>query len=232
MRIENIHFIKVFDKIWIIIKHMNKIKQRYTSQDMIYNFRIYSRFMQMGLDDGWGKRDKTENFEIMMQIADYTGIPIQDTTILDVGCGTADLSEFLYRKNIKEYVGIDIFTPAIEKAREKYPNINLIDDDFLIHHFRRKFDYVFCSGALSTNLDTDNYQLITKWIPKMWKLSKYGVVFNFLLENPVTADFLFLYNPEKIVSICESLTPAATVHTITTDAGSGDGMQEMHVFLY
>lgn len=91
---------------------------------------------------------------------------------------------------------------------------------------------MFCSGALSTNLDTNNYDIVKQWIPKMWSLAHFGVAFNFLLEHESRPDFLFLYNPSKIVKICERLKPKPSVETLLTDAGSGDGMQEMHVFLY
>lgn len=88
---------------------MGKQSNGYTSLDIIHNFRIYSRFLQMGLDDGWSRRDKLENFELLMKISELSNKPLKNATILDIGCGTGDLCQYIYSQHIKEYVGIDIF---------------------------------------------------------------------------------------------------------------------------
>lgn len=204
----------------------------YSPQDQITNHRIYSGFLQLGIEDGWGRHDKLENFHLMMKISEFTKTPLNDSTILDVGCGTGDLVATLSEKRIKDYVGIDIFQPAVEKARQKYPQYKFIMDDFLKHTFRRKFDFVMCSGAMTTRLDTDNYDIITSWIPKMWQLAKRGVVFNFLIANNSESSDLFFYDPNRVLEICRAYIPEARIETLTTSAGMGNSFHEMHVYLY
>lgn len=204
----------------------------YSSTDLINNHRIYSDYLQLGIDDGWGKLDKLENFDLLMKIADFADTPIQGATILDAGCGTGDLVLYLSNKQIKKYTGIDVFEPAIEKAREKFPRQTFIADDFLKHTFREKFDFVFCSGALTTPLDTNNYAILASWIPKMWQLSRKGVVFNFLIDNGQKTTDLFLYNTDRVLALCKTQVPEANIKTITTSAGMGSMFQEMHVYLY
>ena len=205
---------------------------KYSSQDIINNHRIYTKFMQLGIDDGWEKRDKRENFELLLDIIQLSKSPIKNASVLDVGCGTGDLAQFLKDKQMKEYVGIDLFEPALEKARKKFPDKKFINGDFLHYNFKRRFDFVFCSGALTTKLESDNYEIINSWIPKMWNLATKGVAFNFLIERDLTDDYLFLYNPEKVIEICKKTVSDATITTIITDAGSDDSLQEMHVYLY
>lgn len=205
---------------------------KYTPQDLINNQRIYSGFFQLGIDDGWSSSDKKGNFTVMIQISDLTNTPIKNATILDVGCGTGDLVGFLLDKGIKKYSGIDIFAPAIEKARQKYPQYRFIAGDFLKQTFQQKFDFVFCSGALTTKLDTDNYEILTSWIPKMWSFAQKGVGFNFLIENGADSGDLFFYDPNRVFKICRKQIPQAKIESITTSAGMGNDFQELHVFLY
>lgn len=205
---------------------------KYSVQDTINNHRIYTKFMQLGIDDGWEKRDKRENFELLLDITHLSHYPIENASILDVGCGTGDLVQFLKDKHIKKYVGIDIFEPALEKARKKFPDQKFINGDFLQYKFKRKFDFVFCSGALTTKLESDNYQILKSWIPKMWSLAKKGAVFNFLIENEISDNYLFLYQPQKVIKTCKETVPDAIITTIITDAGSDNSLQEMHIYLY
>lgn len=203
----------------------------YSQTDLIINHRIYSDYLQLGIDDGWSSNDKQDNFKLMMEITKYTNTPITKATILDVGCGTGDFVAYLSNKKIKEYVGIDIFGPAIEKARQKFPQHTFIYDDFLKYNFRKKFDFVFCSGALTTNLETDNYEMLESWIWKMWRLAQKGVVFNFLTADDQKSGDLFFYEPARVIEICKKQAPQAKIETITTSAGMGNIFQELHVFL-
>jgi SAM-dependent methyltransferase len=211
---------------------MSKNSTVYSSEDLIKNHRIYSGFMRMGLYDGWSRKDKTENFEILTRIESFSSTPIRGSSMLDVGCGTADLYRYVSDMEIKSYTGIDVFTPAIEKAGETYSGAEFIADDFLSHKFTHTFDFVFCSGAMTTRLITDNYKIMQAWIPKMWKLSEKGTAFNFLLEGTAQCSYLYQYNPDKVLSFCQKLKPQARIHTLITDAGCGDGTEEMHIFLY
>lgn len=205
----------------------------YSPEDIHINNGIYDAFLNASLDDGWNYKDKIENFEYLVKIENYTGYPLKDSTILDVGCGTGDLWDFLQKYEFKNYTGIDIFHPALSKAKRKYPSGHFLLGDFLFHSFDSEFDYVFSSGAMTTNLESDNYRIIREWIPKMWSLAKKGVAFNFLMEQFEGHNFgnLYLYNADKVLEIIKEELPEAKIHTIITPAGAGDTLDEMHVYL-
>lgn len=206
----------------------------YTITDKLINNQIYRSFLESHLDDGWTRNDKFENFEYLIKITEFAKKSPSGASCLDVGCGTGDLSYFLQKYSIGKYTGIDIFEPGVKKAREKYPDQTFVMDDFLEYKFNNKFDFVFCSGALTTNLASDNYPIMEEWIKKMWELKKVGVAFNFLLEQFEGHNFgnLFLYDWKKVIRVCKNLTPKPRIHTIITPAGAGDTLDEMHVYLY
>lgn len=206
---------------------------RYTPEDIRKNNSVYRVFMNLGCEDGWEYQDKLENFKILSRIAEYTHHPLSHSTVLDVGCGTGDLYGYLEKKRLKKYVGVDIFDEAVEKARLKYPSGHFEVGDFLELDLER-FDYVFCSGALTTHLMSDNYRILESWISKMWSLANAGVAFNLLLQDywgQSDKTSLFFYDRYKVLELCSAL-PNVQVQTVITDAGSADELREMHVFLY
>ncbi len=206
---------------------------KYSPEDITKNNKIYKAFLSLGLDDGWGSKDKQENFKLMMQICDYTNTQIKDASVLDVGCGTGDMIAFLQKQDIGQYIGIDLFEKAIQKAQKRFPDERFILSDFLSADLP-KVDFVLCSGALTSSLDSDNYDILKAWVIKMWDLAKKGVVFNLLLENyPGEKTLnLFLYDRQRVLEIVLTALPDAEVKTVITDAGSGDESREMHLFLY
>lgn len=63
-----------------------------------------------------------ESFNDIQLLCDHkTGL--QNTRLVEIGCATGDLYRYITRyHNELAYVGIDISTPAVERARAKYPD--------------------------------------------------------------------------------------------------------------
>lgn len=212
---------------------MKKQLVSYSVQDIKKNNSLYKTFLELSVDDGWSYDDKIENFQIMTNIAEYTNTPLSNHTLLDVGCGTGDLYEYLLQYENVLYTGIDIFEQGVKKAQTKFPEGEFLEQDFLKLE-DKSFDFVFSSGALTTKLHTDNNEVLFSWVKKMWEVARIGVVFNVLLER-YKGDYsynLFVYNRQKVLELTAQAASKAKMKVITTDAGSGDGTEEMHVFLY
>lgn len=212
---------------------MKNTQTIYSLNDVKKNNSLYKTFLELSIDDGWSYEDKIENFELMTKITEYTNTPLDHHSVLDVGCGTGDLYEYLLQFDSVDYTGIDIFEEGINKARQKFPSGKFINADFLTME-ESKYDFVFSSGAMTTKLHTDNYQILSEWIKKMWAMARYGVVFNLLLER-YDGDYsynLFVYNRQRVLELTAKAASKAKMKVITTDAGSGDKTEELHVFLY
>ncbi|UII26865.1 class I SAM-dependent methyltransferase [Fulvivirga maritima] len=67
--------------------------------------------------------------------------------ILDVGCGTGELTYEISRlgANVK---GIDLSEDMVKRAKEKYPNVPFSTKDAAHFHFKHPFDAIFSNAAL------------------------------------------------------------------------------------
>ena len=155
---------------------------------------------------GWGSiSSQNKRFEILTQIGD-----LNDKSILDVGCGLGALLEYL-NKNYPSfnYCGSDVNLKMIKGASDRHPNSEFIKTDIVSQSTelrKRKFDYVFLSGAL--NLSEDNHlEYIQKIMSSMYAMSISGVALNFL---SIFSDYFspgeYYANPETILKIAFSLT--------------------------
>lgn len=166
------------------------------------NNQVYDSYYSDGIIDGWEDKDKRFNFYHLFQIAPT----FEKQSILDVGCGTGDMVKYL-PKNCK-YLGIDIYRPALKIAKKQFPN-RVFKFGNILTFKSRPVDYVLCSGALSINLNGENYNFLEKALDKMWNLCKKGVSFNVLTNERFRnsrKSHLFLYNAIKVTRICNQYT--------------------------
>ncbi|MCF7834180.1 MAG: class I SAM-dependent methyltransferase [Candidatus Pacebacteria bacterium] len=160
---------------------------------------------------GWASED-TENarFEIFSKVGD-----LNNHSVLDVGCGFGDFYSFLKSKRIDcKYTGIDINPEMIKTAETKYPSAQFQVIDFGDNDFTEKFDYIFCSGALSFMVpDYKNFYFAK--VKKMFELSKKGVAFNMLTEknNIKTEDekLYATYSTQEVLDFCKELTEKVSI---------------------
>lgn len=205
----------------------------YSQLDEQVNTEFYQYFLDNNEDDGWDDNDKYGNFHKLVKVADHAEASLDGASVLDVGCGTGDMASFLQKFGISPYTGIDIFKPSIDKARNKHQDQTFIAADFLTYNFKQKFDFVFSSGALSTRLRSDNYKMIEHMIQKMWRLSKKGIAFNFLIEQfpGEYDDYLYFYKPPRVESICRKIAPKARLIGRLSRAGEKKEFVQEHIYL-
>lgn len=151
---------------------------------------------------GWNSQhDQEARFEILLKLIPLTRVNPQKATMLDVGCGFADLYACLKEKypGIK-YTGIDINPKALEIARSRHPDAKFILGNILDTPLS-PFDIVCCSGLFATRLN-DNEAFIRSMILQMGELSKKGFGFNFLQKTPPPSD-LAEYDKLAIRRFCK-----------------------------
>ena len=73
--------------------------------------------------------------------------PQKNETILDIGCGTGDLTKKIAERSEK-VIGIDNSGEMIQAAQKKYPEISFIHADAKDFHLDNKFDAIFSNAVL------------------------------------------------------------------------------------
>lgn len=176
-----------------------KDKQKYIN-------RYEERYERYGYDPktlGWTKGRQKLRYHILTSIG-----PLQGKSVLDLGCGFADLYDYLREKGWNgEYTGFDIVPKLIEVARQRHPDLSLRLLDILSEPVEQKFDYTFASGVFNAKISQNNEEYIFAMLKRMLEITNIGVAADFLSTY---VDFqhegAFHASPEHIFAIARSLT--------------------------
>lgn len=126
---------------------------------------------------GWGSRESQElRFEALSKI-----IHFQNASVLDFGCGTADLCKYLRNKTLwtGDYYGIDVVEELIEAAQAKLEKVNMpgawrrmsnprdygvtqrVWNHDISEPLKDKYDYCLLSGTLNDRVFAEDDWIIT-----------------------------------------------------------------------
>jgi SAM-dependent methyltransferase len=137
---------------------------------------------------------------------------LNNSSILDVGCGFGDFNKFLATNKIKNssYLGIDISEEFITEAKKQYnkDNINFIKGDFLTTEINTKIDFSIASGTFNYKIEGINcYDYLYENMKKMFESSNKAIAIDFLTDR---VDYFhehnFNYNPISILEMAYSLS--------------------------
>ncbi|MDO8510055.1 MAG: class I SAM-dependent methyltransferase [bacterium] len=145
----------------------------------------------------WGsKLNQVKRFEVLAAVGDLRG-----KSILDAGCGTGDLYQFLSDAKVPvNYTGIDIVPDFIRIARERFPNVRfLLKDTF---EENSGYDYVVASGTMSFKVH-DNDRFYFEMIRYLYGLAKTAFAFNMLdRATHVDNETFAAYDPRQVADFC------------------------------
>ncbi len=116
-------------------------------------------------------------FQVLVDNVELSG-----ASLLDVGCGLADLWGFLKSRKIPaDYTGVDITEGILALARAQHPDARLECVDIFARdpYGSKRFDVAFCSGIFNLELG-NNRQFLPAAIERLFELARRYVVFNLL----------------------------------------------------
>lgn len=148
-----------------------------------YIERYGERLRQYGYSPetlGWGKHGRQRvRFSVLAEHAlDYP-----ESSVLDVGCGFADLYDYLQSQGWRgEYTGIDIVPSILDLARQRHPGLDLREADVTAPDSDLgQFDYVIASGIFNAKLlAEDNRCHIQRALEAMVAMARVGASVDFL----------------------------------------------------
>jgi len=159
----------------------------------------------------WSNSDIQElRFKVLAEIGVESG-----DSVLDVGCGFADLKTwFTCKKDIEvEYAGIDISPDLIGVAKSTHPNADLWAGELFDKHFMdTEYTWVLLSGALNEPYN-DKGIYSKKVIAEMWRIASKGVAFNLLNRDVIQASDLQSFYPQEMLIYCQTLDPLCKLRT-------------------
>jgi len=153
---------------------------------------------------GW----ESEEAQFVRFDALTSSLNLNNKKILDVGCGTGNLCEYLMNKDVNvQYTGVDVLQSMIECAKRK----NLEADFYCVDTFKNNtfkkesFDVVFASGIFNINLG-NNKEFLYEALKLFTYLSREAVAFNLLnVNSPSKEDRYFYFHPSEVLELLEKI---------------------------
>lgn len=174
------------------------------------NIRIYTDLIaEYGSDVralNWGGRESQHlRFSVLAQVR-----RLNDTSLLDVGCGLGDFYEWLKHAHLNvDYTGTDITPNMVEIAQQKFPEArfewgNVFDKK---ECEIESYDVVVASGIF-TYRQTASLFFLKAMIERMFSLCREAVAFNSLSGWASEKDEGEFYaDPIETLAVCRALTP-------------------------
>jgi hypothetical protein len=133
---------------------------------------------------------------------------LNDRVVLDVGCGRADLRDFLSKHRIvpREYIGLEAVDELAAAAEgKKFSNARIVRGDFVLEPTLMDVaaDVVIFCGSLNTLDERTFYQTLLH----SFEGARLAVVFNFLNSPELAASsYLTWHIPQAVLAFAEKLS--------------------------
>lgn len=112
----------------------------------------------------------------------------RNVTLLDFGCGTSHLYDFILREGIHgiDYAGLDLSHRFVEVARSKHPQNQYWCTDILATATLQDFDYVVMNGVFTEKLDLsfdEMFRHMRAVVGRIWEDTTTGIAFNVMSKH-------------------------------------------------
>jgi len=178
------------------ISRKKRIKQYYASR--VYPDREGFEILS------WSSREaQTARFHVLLDLIRENFAEGLCPTLLDVGCGLAELASFLQKAQCPvRYTGIDLTEEVLEEGFRRYPGLDLRQLDIFAEPCpfpAQSFDVVFASGIFNMELG-NNEAFAVSGMQRLATLAKHLAVANFLHQRSILQHPVFhYYDPEKLL---------------------------------
>lgn len=135
-----------------------------------------------GAETFWSSKEaQLDRFRTLSDVGD-----LQNKSILDIGCGHADLYDYIKLLGLNvNYTGVDIVPETARQAKQLHPNVRIYQGNILeTTEPLEQVNYVFASGIFALSIKGWS-DYVKAMLSKMYELCSEGVAVNFLsnLQN-------------------------------------------------
>jgi ubiquinone/menaquinone biosynthesis C-methylase UbiE len=175
-----------------------------------YNFHL-QKFGDRPEALRWTPQGQLKRYQMLADIASPE--QLNNSSVLDYGCGTGDFYRFLKRRGITvKYTGVDINQNFIDLAGKKYPECSFkvmnADDDELDAYY----DYIFICGVFNLNVPGVNEDM-KHALEKLFRHCNKGLALSALSSHtPIKDPELHFTSPEEMLAFAiEHLSPSVAL---------------------
>jgi len=150
---------------------------------------------------------RSQSQEVKFQVLSEA-IPLDNRTVLDVGCGFADFERYLRSRFADvRYSGIDICPAMVREALRINPTLDVRVANLLDCSSQEQFDLVAANGILYL-LGDNAWPIMQNLITRMFALAREAVAFNSLSARAANQENGEFYpDPLLVLEFCHTLTP-------------------------
>ncbi|MFA6930538.1 MAG: class I SAM-dependent methyltransferase [Lentisphaeria bacterium] len=189
-----------------------KITPRIRKINRYYASRVYPD--RAGFEIlSWSSREaQIERFKILLELLKRHFAGGACPTLLDVGCGLAELAGYLEKAGfLVLYTGVDLTAEILQEAQQRCPSLNLRQLNIFQDSCpfpEQSFDVVFASGIFNMELG-NNEMFAVSGMLRLAALARHLAVANFLhYRSLLQHSICHYYNPDELrLKLCEKSLP-------------------------
>lgn len=159
----------------------------------------------------WGnKKNAVLRYKNLSKIFDYLNLKRKKYDILDVGCGYGRMLDFIDKRKIKKYTGIDLSQSMVDYCNKKKNKKNYFFFKKDLNIYKKKHDVCIVNGIFTTKATLTNKEMedfFLKSINRLFKISRFGFCFNLMSQNvDYKSKILFYPNIDFVYSTINKLS--------------------------
>ena len=131
-------------------------------------------------------KDQIKRFKVMLGLIKRSS---DNVTLLDFGCGTAALLDYLHEinNNSIEYTGLEISKKFTEVAKSKHSNVSILNVDILVNpEAVPEFDYIILNGVFTEKRSlsyNEMFAYFSELLKTIFDKARVGIAFNLMSKN-------------------------------------------------
>jgi SAM-dependent methyltransferase len=151
---------------------------------------------------GWTETGQQLRYEYITGL-----LPLDNSSILDFGCGKGDLYSYLSSKGFRiDYTGVDINPDLIRLAKKKFPETKFYTLDIDEEDIKEEFDFIIICGVFNLNIKGVKDSAFRS-IKRLFLNTKKALLFNCPSIYSRRKDLTLLYyDPVEVLSLALSIT--------------------------